>query len=170
MLYDLDNPSPLRTEPDALRPDPKLARAAERRETELLRQESERLRRELAMEQAKRELEREHWQGEVARLREQWEEACRRPEEPQSGASGMGSAVELRALELELRRQTERAELLQRQVQELQDQLEHIFRHRQDSAADPAEAPLPPAVLQALSAPPAAAKINSHRDRLLSSP
>ncbi|MEB3318928.1 MAG: hypothetical protein VKO39_12430 [Cyanobacteriota bacterium] len=170
MIYDLNHPSPPRAELDALEPDPKLARAAERRETELLHQECMRLRRELAMEQAKRELEREHWEGEVARLSELLEQPSVRQEEPQAAATGLASAVEWQALELELRRQKERAELLQRQVQELQDQLEHNFRRRQDAAADPAEAPLPPPVPPAPCPPPAAAKINSQRDRLLSPP
>jgi hypothetical protein len=90
-----------------------------------------------------------------------------------------GRAIgEVGALEQQLRRQRERAELLQRQVQELQEQLEHCFplaqgqpgAPRESSLSSPVTASLSPAAPAAANLAGEAATINGNRSRLLAAP
>jgi chromosome segregation ATPase len=85
-----------------------------------------------------------------------------------------GSVTELRDLEQQLRRQCEHADLLQLQMEELQDQLEHYFLLARDHCSDPIGPTLTASVPSPLLIPdiagPETATINQNRARLLSAP
>ena len=83
-----------------------------------------------------------------------------------------GTGAEVRALEEQLRRQKERAELLQRQMLELQEQLEHDFLVARAQPAGRVEPMLqpPPPEQPPLSPTRQAEVINGNRARLLSVP